>query len=69
MQHLAEITSERPDLQEHLVNYKFGNNLNSAIHQVMNLGNKPLIDILVERFHARLDVTAQNEVSVMHYAA
>ena len=35
----------------------------------MNLGNKQLIDVIVDEFHAPLDVKAQNEVSVMHYAA
>ena len=35
----------------------------------MNLGNKQLIDILVDDFKAPLDVKAYNDVSVMHYAA
>ena len=30
--YLAEITKDRKDLQQHLVNYKFGQNLNQAIH-------------------------------------
>ena len=35
----------------------------------MNLGNRPLIDILMEEFDASLDVKAHNDVTVMHYAA
>ena len=35
----------------------------------MNLGNKQLIDILMDEFHASLDVKAHNDVSVLHYAA
>ena len=35
----------------------------------MSLGNKQLIDILMDEFHASLDVKAHNDVSVMHYAA
>lgn len=67
--HLARATKDRPDLQEHLTNYKFGQNQNSAIHQVMTLGNRELIDILVDEFNASLEVRAHNELSVMHYAA
>ena len=35
----------------------------------MNLGNRPLIDILMEDFDASLNVKAHNDVTVMHYAA
>ena len=67
--HLARITKDTPDLQQHLVNYKFGQNQHSAIHQVVSLGNRELIDIIVDEFAASIEVTAHNELTVMHYAA
>ena len=35
----------------------------------MTLGNRELIDILIDEFNAPLDVKAHNEMNVMHFAA
>ena len=67
--HLAKLTQGRDDLKKELVDYKFGQNQNSAIHQAMILGNRELIDILIDEFNAPLDVKAHNEMNVMHFAA
>ena len=67
--HLAKITKDRKDLQEHLIDYKFGQKPCSAIHQAMNLGNREIIDILIDEFDASIEVKAYNDLTVMHYAA
>ena len=36
---------------------------------MVSLGNRELIDIIVDEFEASIEVTAHNELTVMHYAA
>ena len=41
----------------------------SAVHQVMTIGNKQMIDCLIQDFGADLNMKTHNELSVLHCAA
>lgn len=69
VKYLAEITAERPDIQQALCNNKFGQYSLSAVHQVVTVGKKQMIDCLIHEFKADFDVKTNNELSVMHFAA
>jgi len=47
VQHLADLTTNRPEIRKTLLEHRFRNDHVSAIHQVMTLGNRILINILL----------------------
>ena len=56
-------------MRKNLVNNRFGPNDIMAIHQVMTLGSKSMIDCLVNKFGADLSSLTAKDQSVMHCAA
>jgi len=55
VQHLADLTSNRPEIRRSLLEHRFSQDRVSAIHQVMTIGNRTLINTLLQDFGASLD--------------
>ena len=69
VQHLAVLTKERPMIRRSLLEHRFRMDQISAVHQVMSIGNRNLINVLLHDFEASLEMTTQNKLTVMHCAA
>lgn len=67
--HLAHLTAGRQDLRLELLEHRFRVDQLAAIHQVMNIGNRTMINILLRDFEASLDLVTQNKLSILHLAA
>ena len=48
--HLANLTKHRPEIRSKLLEHRFRQDKICAVHQVMTLGNRPLIDALLINF-------------------
>jgi hypothetical protein len=45
--YLAELLKDRPEEKKFLVQHRFGNNSVQAVHQVMSVGNRILIEVVI----------------------
>ena len=52
-----------------MLEHRHGKDQRCAVHQVMTLGNRTLLDILLRDFDADVELRTNNKLSVMHLAA
>ena len=69
VQHLAVLTKNRPDMRKKLLEHRFRSDEISAVHQVMTMGNRQLIDAILNDFDADVNLRTQKKLTVMHCAA
>ena len=67
--HLAYMTRHRPEIRRKLLEHRFRQDEICAVHQVMTIGNRALIDALLINFSADLSLTTLKKLTVMHCAA
>lgn len=53
--HLDMITKGYPDVRRELIEHKFRKDQITALHQVMSLGNRTLIHLILKNFNADID--------------
>ena len=54
--HLDSITKAYPEIRRELIEHKFRKDQITALHQVMTLGNRTLIHLILKNFNANIDL-------------